>query len=57
MRSITAPAQSDSSITGRNWVKPSRPSQKAECVSRCMSQPCATLCIQVPMSETSCPLQ
>ena len=52
MRSITAPAQSESSITGRNCVKPSRPSQKAEWVSRCMSQPCATLCIQVPTSET-----
>ena len=57
MRSITAPAHSDSSITGRNCVKPSRPSQKAEWVSRCMSQPCATLCIQVPTSETSWPLQ
>ena len=29
----------------------------AEDVSRCMSQPCATLCIHVPISETSWPSQ
>jgi len=30
---------------------------KAESVSRCMSQPWATLCIQVPTSDTSWPIQ
>ena len=29
----------------------------AESVSSCISQPWATLCIQVPTSETSWPLQ
>src|SRR2546422_782251 len=57
MRSTTTPAHSENMSTGRNCMNPSRPSMKEESVSRCMSQPCATLCIQVPISEMSCPVQ
>ena len=54
-RSTMTPAHSENSITGKNWANPRRPSMKADAVRRCMSQPWATLCIQVPVTEMSWP--
>ena len=51
------PANSASGSTGMNCANPSSPSMNADAVSVCMSQPCATLCIHVPISETSWPDQ
>jgi hypothetical protein len=57
IESTITPAQRESRSTGRNCMNPSSPSMRAEEVRRCMSQPWATLCIHVPMRETSCPVQ
>ena len=56
-RSATTPAHSENTRTGRNWRNARRPSMNADDVRRCISQPCATLCIQVPIRETSWPVQ
>src|SRR5262245_50948840 len=57
VRSAMTPAHSASGTTGANWVNVSRPSMNGEPVSRCMSQPWPTDCIQVPTSETPWPMK
>jgi hypothetical protein len=54
-RSTTVPAGSESSSTGAELAAAARPSSAGESVRRSTSQPWATLCIQVPVSEISWP--
>ena len=42
---------------GVNWRAFTSPSWKGDCVSSRTSHACPTLCIQVPIRETSCPPQ
>ena len=42
-------------MTGANWAAATRPSTNGSLVSSSTSQPCATDCIHVPMTETSWP--
>ena len=55
-RSASMPPQSPSTTEGRNCSAVTTPSAVAEFVSCSTSQSWATRCIQVPVSETSCPL-
>ena len=57
MESTITPAQRESRRTGRNCANPRNPSIRADEVRRCISQPWATLCIQVPIREMSWPVQ
>src|SRR5713226_5371824 len=51
------PPSGDARNTG-NWLaKPTDPSSSEDPVSRYTSQDWATLCIQVPIREMSCPLK
>src|SRR5262249_44150487 len=54
-RSASAPAKNDSTSIGANCSALTRPRRNAEFVSSRTSHACATDCIHVPTSETSCP--
>ena len=53
--SAMTPPKSPSRRTGTNWTAATMPRSSGLFVSVRTSQPCATDCIHVPMSETSCP--
>ena len=54
-RSTTTPPSGPKKVTGRNWQAVTRPSSVLLPVSCSTSQPWATVCIQVPASETAWP--
>ena len=54
-RSATTPPRGPTTSMGRNWHAMTRPSQAPLPVSCSTSQPRATVCIQVPLTETSWP--
>ena len=56
-RSVKTPPTSVSSVIGKNWKAVTRPRSNGEWVSWITSQSCAVRCIQVPVSETICPIQ
>jgi hypothetical protein len=56
-RSASVPAMSEKSSTGSELAAATRPSNAGESVRRNTSQPWATLCIQVPISEISWPIK
>src|SRR5580693_599822 len=56
-RSAAIPPNGANRNTGTWLANPTDPSSRAEPVSRYTSHDCATLCIQVPISEISCPLK
>ena len=55
MRSAIRPPQAPKSSIGRNWSAVVRPTATPESVRLRISQIAATVCIQVPESETTCP--
>src|SRR5271154_1738379 len=55
--SATMPPRGATRKTG-NWLaKPTDPSNRDDPVKRYTNQACATVCIQVPVSEISCPVK
>src|SRR3954467_14374065 len=56
-RSASTPPYSESSSTGKLPAALTTPTRNALLVSSSASQPCPTVCIQVPMSDTVCPVQ
>jgi len=56
-RSTIAPAMGDKRKIGICEQKPTAPNKSDDPVSLYTSQDCATFCIQVPISEISCPLK
>ena len=54
-RSAMAPAMKARQSMGADWRAVTSPSLNGELVSSRTSHDCATRCIHVPMSETSCP--
>ncbi len=56
-RSVRAPARTARNSTGANWSALMIPSLSGEAVSSSTSQDWPTVCIHVPMSETSWPAQ
>ena len=54
-RSASSPPQTAKSSIGRNWRAAVRPTAPALSVSVRISHISATICIQLPLSETSCP--
>ncbi len=54
-RSATTPPVGPSTSIGRNWKAITRPSHVPLPVSCSTSQPSATLCIHVPLTEMICP--
>ena len=55
IRSTTTPPQGVTISEGMAEAKPTMPSMRSEWLSCHTSQPCATVCIQVPAFEMSCP--
>ena len=56
-RSLIAPPRNEKSRIGPNWSAPMSPSRNGELVSSSTSHDWPTLCIHVPIRETSCPIQ
>src|SRR5207302_10036860 len=56
-RSASAPERKERKSMGPDWSAPITPSLNGEWVSSRTIQACPTLCIQLPTSETSCPVQ
>jgi hypothetical protein len=54
-RSAAAPAKGPTTTVGKRSAKAMAPSQAPDSVSCQVSQPTATRCIQVPISETALP--
>ena len=57
IRSANKPAGSDSTRMGMEPIAATSPTRKALFESSSASQPCAIDCIQVPMSDSVCPVQ
>ena len=57
MRSATTPATSPNTVNGMKRQNASAPIASAEPDSSITSQASATFCIQVPASDTTCPVK
>ena len=56
-RSTITPANSPSTVNGRNWQSASTPTATGECVSSRTTHAAAMFCIQVPLTDTIWPLK
>ena len=56
-RSTITPPNNDKNSVGNDDAAAVTPTQKAEPVISSTSHPCATICSQVPIIETICPIK